>query len=230
MKYSISRVLVAAMFAATAAFCTEAAPRSKSIIIESPSSLPEAAQHGGQAMYLHTTRDDRAILYVEQDQGRTLAIFDVSDPANIKSVAKASIAAPAGYDFVRAAGDSAALIHYRDHSGFALINFKQYKQPVLVETPQMQHPAEAQPLGNNSFLLTSASRPSAGAQDPEYQVVDASNPSAPAVLADVKGVQQTLVRVETGTLFLLGDNGLTVVRRPNVEQDYLSELTQHRGN
>ena len=230
MKHSTSRILVAAIFAATVSFQAQAAVRSKSIIVEPPSDLPELAQRNSEAMYLHETGDGRAILYVEQDHGRTLAIFDVSDPAKIRSLKQVSVDARAPYDFVRAAGDFAAVIHYRDHSGFAVINVKRYKQPVLVATPQLQHPANAESLGSDSLLLASTTHPSAPAGDPQYQVVNFSNPAAPEVMATVKGVTQTLVRPETGTLFLLSDNGLTVVRRPNVEQDYEALLNQKTGN
>jgi hypothetical protein len=56
--------------------------------------------------------------------------------------------------------------------------------------------------------------------------VDVSNPSKPATLATIYGVQERLERQDTGTVFLLGSNGLTVVRRPNVEQEYEIHQTQ----
>jgi len=35
---------------------------------------------------------------------------------------------------------------------------------------------------------------------------------------------------ETGTTFLLGSDGLTVVRRPRVEQEYKAQQLQMEGN
>lgn len=229
MKYGMSKIIVAAIFAAGLGVQADARAASKSIIVESPSDLPELAQRDSQAMYLHETGDGRAILYVEQDQGRTLAIFDVSHPTKIRALKQVSVTARAPYDFVRSASDSEVLIHYRDHSGFALINFKKYNQPLLIQTPELQHPADVQGLGSSSLLLASTTHPSAQPEDPEYQVIDVSNPSDPDV-SNVSGVTQTLERAETGTLFLLSNNGLTVVRRPNVEQEHWTELAQQTGN
>lgn len=228
MKNRIGKIVVAAMFAATASIQADAKPHSKSIVLESASGLPEIAQRNSAAMYLHETGDGRAILYLEQDQGKTLAILDVSDPAAIRALAQVSIDAPSPYDFVQSVKDSAVLIHYRDHSGFAVINFRRFQHPVLTEAPQLKDAADTEVLGYDGLLLASIARPSA--PDPEYKVIDISNPSDPRVLGSIEGVQQRLERTETGTLFLLDSSGLTVIRRPNVEEEYKIELNQQNAN
>jgi hypothetical protein len=220
MKAISTRIFVAAMFAATLIVQAQAKTHSNSVVVESPSDLPEMAQRNSEAMYLHHASNGRTLLYLEQNEGRTLAILDVTDPATIRAVGQVSVAARGPYDFVRAASDSAALIEYRDHSGFAVVNFKKYKNPVLVETPQWQYPANAEVLGRDSLLLASTSVPSTPPQDPQYEVVGVSNPTKPETLATIRGVQERLERRDTGTLFLLGNDGLTVVRRPFVEEDY----------
>ena len=224
MKYTVSKAIIAAIFAASLGVQAEAAKHSKSLVVVSPADLPEAAQRSSEAMYLHETGDGREFLYLEQDKGRTLAILDVTDLAAIRSVGQVQIDAKAPYDFVKTL-DSAALVHYRDGSGFAVINFKKFKQPVLTAAPQLQHPANAEPLGSHALLVASSTHPMAQPEDPEYQVFDVSNPSNPAVLATIKGVHERLERAETGTLFLLGDAGLTVIRRPDVEAEYKIEST-----
>jgi hypothetical protein len=230
MSNTISKMLVAAAIAATVSVQADAWTHSKSIIVQSPSDLPEMAQRNSEAMYLHYTGDGRAILYLEQEQGRTLAILDVSDPAAIRAVAQVPVDARSTYDFVQTLSRSAVLIHYRDHSGFAVIDLKKFKRPVLTETAQFQHAASAEALGNNGLLLASTTHPSPEAEDPDYEVFDVSNPSTPALLATVDGVQQRLERQETGTLFLLGNSGLTVIRRPGVEEEYAADLNLQRGN
>jgi len=214
MKAISAKILVAVVFAATVMVQAQAKTQSKSVVVESPSDLPEIAQRQSEAMYL-----DGTILYLEQNAGRTLAILDVTDPARIRAIGQVSVNARTPYDFVQAASDSAALVEYRDHSGFAVISFKKSKHPVLVET-QWQYPARAETLGSNSLLLASTPTQSVPAPDPRYQVVDVSNPSKPATLATIEGVQERLERQDTGTVFLLGSNGLTVVRRPHVEEEY----------
>jgi len=225
MEYTVSKAIIAAFFAASLGVQAGAATHSKSLVVESPADLPEAAQRSSEAMYLYETGDGRAFLYLEQDKGRTLAILDVTDLAAIRSVGQVQIDAKAPYDFVETLMDSAALVHYRDGSGFAVINFKKFKQPVLTAAPQLQHPANAEPLGSRALLVASSTHPMTQPEDPQYQVFDVSNPSNPAVLATIKGVQERLKRAETGTLFMLGDAGLTVIRRPNLEAEYKIEST-----
>jgi len=225
MKYTISKAMIAAIFAASLGVQAEAATHSKSLVLESPADLPEAAQRSSEAMYLHETGDGRSILYLEQDRGRTLAILDVTDLAAIRAIGQVSLPASSPYDFVEAVRDSAVLIRYRDHSGFAIINFRKVKTPVLTAAPEFEHPAYAEHIGSNGLLLTSATHPVAQAEDPTYELFDTSNPSKPTRLATVDGVQQRLDRTETGTTFLLGKDGLTVIRRPHVEDEYKIEST-----
>ncbi|MCU1244021.1 MAG: hypothetical protein JWO71_4747 [Candidatus Acidoferrum typicum] len=226
MNRSISKILVAATFVAAFSVQGGAVVRTKAIVVEFPSDLPELAQGRGEAMYLHRTNGAQAILYIEQEQGRKLAFLDVTDPASIKAVGQVSIDAPSAYDFVQDLGDSAVLIRYRDHSGFAVISLKNYKQPMLKNEPEYLHPASVQPDGSSGILLVSANRASTPAREPEYEVLSISNPSSPAPLATISGVIQRLDRPSTGTVFLLNDQGLTVVRRLGAEQEHKIENWQ----
>jgi hypothetical protein len=54
----------------------------------------------------------------------------------------------------------------------------------------------------------------------DYQVIDASDPRSPIVLANIQLVQQKIENNDTGTVFLLGADGLTVLRRPHREEEY----------
>lgn len=225
MKHKIGKIMVAAIFAASVSLQANAKTQSKSVVVESPADLPEIAQRKSEAMYLHATGGGQAVLYLEQDNGRTLAILDVSDPGAIRPVGDVTIDARSPYDFVESLSDSAALIHYRDHSGFAVINFKKFKKPVLIEAPQFEHPAQAEAFGDESLILTSMDHPIAQAEDPNYELFDISNPSNPRAIATIDGVTQRMDRPETGTVFMLSNDGLTVIRRPNVEQEYRIENT-----
>jgi len=80
MKDSIKKkTMVVAIFAAILSVQANASVRSKAIVVEFPSDLPELAQGRSEAMYLHHTGNAQAILYLEKDQGRKLAILDVTD-------------------------------------------------------------------------------------------------------------------------------------------------------
>ena len=52
----------------------------------------------------------------------------------------------------------------------------------------------------------------------DYRLVDTSVPLKPTLLITVYGVQATITDPETGATYLVGRDGLTVVRRPEVEQ------------
>jgi hypothetical protein len=192
---------------------------SKAIVVESASDLPELAQRPSEAMYLQHTGAGQAILYLEQDQGRKLAILDVTDPANIRAVGQASINAPSPYTFVQGMDDSAVLIHYRNRLGFAVINFKNYKQPALKNEPDYLHPANAE-----SYASTAA------AGDTQYEVVSISDPASPKPLATIQAVIQRVDREQTGTIFLLTDSGLTIVRCLAAEREHQIAAQQKNEN
>jgi hypothetical protein len=227
MNQSISKILVAAIF--VVAVSVQAEVRSKAIVVESPSDLPELAQGRSEAMYLHHTGEAQAILYLERNQGRNLAFLDVTDPAKIKAVGQVSIDAPSAYDFVQDLADSAVLIRYRNHSGFAVISFKNYKQPVLKGEPEYLHPASVEPDGSSALLLVSANAAAPPPREPDYEVLNISNPSSPTPLATISGVIQRLDRPQTGTVFLLNDQGLTVIRRLAAEREHKIEKWQKRN-
>ena len=225
MNQNIGKIAVAAIF--VVAVNVQSEVRSKAIVVETPADLPELAQGRSEAMYLHRTDAAQAILYLERDQGKKLAFLDVTNPANIKAVGQVSFNTPSAYDFVQDLAESAVLIRYRNHSGFAVISFKNYKQPVLKNEPDYLHPARVQPDGSGGLLLVSgASGTSAPAREPEYEVLNISNPSNPTPLATISGVIQRLDRPSTGTVFLLNDQGLTIVRCLAAEQEHKTEEWQ----
>lgn len=205
--------------------------RSGAMIVEQPSDLPESAQSVTNAMYLHETSAGEEILYLEQRDGKRLAVLDVTDPTRIRTVSQVALDTPAPYDFVRELGDSAALIRYRDNSGVAVLSFKHYKQPSLSSAPALANASTQESPGQTGLLVEST----ATLQQPEsraagYSIVDLSRQANPAVLANVDDVRQHLFLQATGTLFLLNNQGLTVVRQPQVELEHAAELIQLSHN
>lgn len=215
MKLRITKMLLMAIAATVVGNSTQASVRSKNVVIETPADLPELARMPSQAMFLYYTDEAQVILYLEQDQGRTLAILDVTDPSKIKPVGKVTINAPATYDFIQDLDDFRTLIHYRDHSGFALLNFKNYKAPVLTPEPDYLHPATTHADRPSGLLLVTSSSNSNVAAKPietQYEVLNISEDSDPKPLATIQKVIQRVDRPLIGTIFLLTDEGVTVVR------------------
>ncbi len=103
------------------------------VVVMRPTDLPPAAQVSGQAMYLCALNFSR-YLYVEQDNGRRLAVFDVSRPARIKTIAEIELNAPR-FDFLQAVNSDLVLVGIRDllHGSIKLgvLDLQHPKKPVL---------------------------------------------------------------------------------------------------
>jgi hypothetical protein len=231
MNKSLPKLFLASVCFVALGFQTQAAVRSKAIVIEFPSDLPEQAQGPGEAMYLQHRSDGRVVLYVEQEQGQRLTILDVTDPDDIRDIGQVALAAASSFDFIQDLADSTVLIRYRNDSRFAVVSFKNYKEPVLRSEPDYLHPARVHTYGSSGLLLVSGN-PSGTSADREahYEVLSISNLGDPKPLASVRDVIQRLDRRETGTIFLLNDRGVTVVRCLAVEQEYRVQEWQKESN
>lgn len=224
---TLAAVMMMAAIGAQAAVKSHAG----TIIVERPTDLPESAQTPTIAMYLHENSAGEADLYLEQNHGKKLAVLDVTDPASIRTVAQVNLNAKAPFDFVRDLGDSAALIRYRDDSGFAVLSFRNAKHPALAPAPQMADASEYESLGSTALLQESTGTPQETVHSvANYSVVDLSSAAGPSSLDAVEQVSQRFSRPETGTLFLLNPDGLTVVRRTRVEQEYRNDQIQMDHN
>jgi hypothetical protein len=115
---------------------------------------------------------------------------------------------------------SAVLVRFRNNLGEAVLDLHKANTPVLRTISGEQYSGRTEPLGSSAFLMVDEVRMEGRATPRNYQVVDTSNPSNPAVLYTAKLVNCTLTRKETGTTFLLGSDGLTIIRQPQVEQEY----------
>jgi hypothetical protein len=204
-------------------------PHSKAIVVESPLNLPVLAQADAEAMYLHDTTDGSTFLYIEAENGQQLTTLDVTDPARIHRVGQTTIPANSAFEFVKPVGDDDALIQYRNGSGVALLSFRHHKAPVLVNSSALEGTSEA--LGQTALLVTSNEATIHPFHDSRnYKVVDTSNQSQPRLLATIPEVEQRLSKSDTGTLFLLNKDGVTVVRRLRVEKQHQIELEQEAHN
>jgi len=182
-------------------------------------------------MYLHDTNDGKAILYIEAQNGQQLTALDVTNPARIQRTAQTAIPAASVFDFVRSVGDEGVLIRYRNGAGVALLSLKYSKHPVLLNSSALENAETSEALGRTALLVTVSEAAMHPINDPRsYNVVDTSNPSQPEMLATIPAVQQRLAKSDTGTLFLLNKDGVTVVRRLRVEAEHQIELDQEMGN
>lgn len=199
--------------------------QSKTMVVQSASAWPVLGLKDSEAMYLQKTGDGRALLYVESAGGTELTTLDVTDPAKIKRVAETKLDASSAFDFVEPVGNHNVLIRYRDGSGEALLNVKHSNRPVLETASAVAGAEAAEKLGETGLLSASTDVVAPIVQnDPIYTIWDNTKASHPTVLATVPGVTQRLSNEDTGTLFLLSKDGITVVRRLRVEEDHKIEV------
>jgi len=206
-------VLMAAF--ATAAI-THAELASKSIVVLQPQDLPQSAQVAGQSMALHVLENGLTYLYIEQQMGQ-LAILDVTDPAHIQPVGVVKLDATGAFDFGETVNDSAILVSFRDGTGAALLDLRKPKAPVLSPAAAYLEGTRAEKLGQFGLVMANDTKGSGVRVAQDYSIVDASNPGAPQLLGTVKHVKTEIANESMGTTYLLGEDGLTVVRRPAVE-------------
>lgn len=224
MKTHFLTTLAAALLATTSITAHAATKNhSRTIVVQSPFNLPVLAQKDSEAMYLHLAGDGKTLLYIEANSGNDLTILDVTDPARVKRVVQTTVGATSTYDFVKAVGEHNVLLRYRNGSGEALLRLKDYKHPQLVAASALAGTEAAEKLGETGLLTASTAENNFinnSINDPTYKVWDNSKPAHPNVLASIPGVMQRLSKEDTGTLFLLSSDGVTMVRRLRVEEDH----------
>jgi hypothetical protein len=205
--------------------------KSKEIVVLEPADLPEQAQMGGESFFLHATNVGSDYLYIEQQQGVRLTVLDVTDPARIKPVSSVLLKTEGSYDFVRPVSDRAELIRYRQNGNVAVLDLTKAKSPEVRAAPEIMTAfTVTDRLDSTGLLTVSGPADYAVAAPRDFQVIDFATPSNPQVLTTVKQVAHRLTNDETGTTFLLSNQGLTVIRQPQVEEDYREHEAQLSNN
>jgi len=193
--------------------------QTRDIVVVKPASLPELARRHGIAFQLYTASGTGAdYLYIEQHQGERMLVLDVSDPSRIRQVAATPLTVPAPFDFVRPLGASAYLVRFRNSRGIGILDLRRPKAPTLRVLSSIEAAKHTETLSESAILLVDEPPRTQPANPRDYQVVAPSSTANPATLLTVRQVDAETSRQETGTTFLLGADGLTVIRRPSVEQ------------
>lgn len=211
--------VTASLFLAVQAHA-EVRSKTNDLIVVQPKDLPEQAQIPGNSFFLYSDSAGSTYLYVEQQQGAQLTAFDVTDPSKIKVVASTPITGPGAFDFVRPLGRHGELVRFRDNKSVAVLDLHRVKSPMLHTINGLSEGGATEELGESGFLMVNEPYNYVRATPRDYQVVDISSPTEPTLLATVAQVRHKLVKNDTGTTFLLGSEGLTVIRRPRVEDEY----------
>lgn len=162
---------------------------SKEIVVMEPRDLPEQAQLPGNSFFLHSDDAGSTYLYIEQQQGARLTVFDVTDPARIRTVASVPLTVPGTFDFVRPLDGRAELIRFRDSKGVAVLDMHKARKPTLRMVETLANLGMTQPLGESGFLAVNEPYEYVRAIPRDLTVIDTSAPSDPKVLATVRQVK-----------------------------------------
>jgi hypothetical protein len=185
---------------------------------------PISATADAQDLMLHADANGSTFLYLEQQQGAMLSVYDVTNPGSIKLEASVPTGAHKSFDFLSAMGDN-ELIAFRDGSGSGVIDLHEAKAPKLTMIAGVL-PSATEQLGNEGYLASSFQTAGAiatpAARPRSVQVVETSETAR--VVSTVASVTKQVARPETGTTFLLGENGVTVVRQVAMERAYEQRL------
>jgi hypothetical protein len=221
MKNTIKSILAATAMTLVTACAQASTPAKSDFIVQALSTNPALAQNTSQDLLLHSNNNGATYLYVEQQHGAVLSIFDVTNPARMTLAASVPLEARGTYNFVTPIGGSAELIAYRDGSGTAILDLRKVKYPRLNSIARATSvPTEM--LGTAGYLsVRQPAMATAPARLQDVQLVETSH--SPRLITTVTGVSQQVANPQTGTIFLLGNGQITIVRRLDSEQDYAVE-------
>jgi hypothetical protein len=127
-KSTLALGLVAAATVLISTAEAEIRSRSKELVAMEARDLPEQAQAPGNSLFLHSDNAGSTYLYVEQQQGARLSVFDVTDPARIKLVVSTPLTAEGAFDFVRPLGNNAELVYFRDGQKESVLDLRKAKR------------------------------------------------------------------------------------------------------
>jgi hypothetical protein len=217
---SLRRAVIAILATGAIVAQTADARASSHIVVVQPKDLPELARQPGEAMFLHDTIDGKTLLYIEQKSGSQLIILDVTNPAHVTAEGSVQLGARGPFDFVSEVGGRKELIHFRQTRTNAVLDLRKPVAPTLerVQGPTLQ--GQTMLLGSAGFTVVNEADANADVPQPaarDYQVVDTADSNEATLVSTVKQVREEITNDDTGTTFLLADDGLHLIRRPGAE-------------
>jgi hypothetical protein len=218
MKQTIKNILLAATVTFGTIYAHAATLAKSNFIVQPISTNLDFVRNTSEDLLIHDGGDGSTYLYVEQQQGSVLTIFDLTSPDHMKFVKSVPTEARGSYDFVTPVGGSKELISFRDGSGSAVLDLRKAKAPSMTPIEgSASVPTEL--LGTAGYLsLKQHAAPTASAQLRDVQLVETDQ--SPRLVTLVAGVTKQTTRAETGTIFLLAEGKVIVIRRKDAEQDY----------
>ena len=216
LSRAATRLTLATILAGLSVVSVGYANPSNDIVLVPPTNLPTLARQGGEAMFLHDTKDGRIFLYVEQQEGTQLAIFDVTDPARVRGEGSVQLDAPGPFDFVADLGKRGELVRFREGRGEAVLDLR--SDPVLMKVRGLDTRDSTILLADHASRLTGqAFDAPIGQGTRDYKIFQSGESPSDDRVIEVRQVRPDVTNPDTGTTFLLAENGLYLIRRPALE-------------
>jgi hypothetical protein len=150
-----------------------------------------------------------------RQSGARLATFDVTDPVHIKGEGSVHLDASGSFNFDSPLGNQAELVRLLQGEEYAVLDLPRVRDLKLVTVQGLTLPGPTADAENNAFTVTSPTMNAPPALD--FGAIDTVLSYELNRMFDVKQVRAQMMRSDTGTTFMLGENGLYVIRRPAVE-------------
>jgi hypothetical protein len=215
IQMRLRRAAVAVFAIGAVAVGTVCASPSSTVVAAPRTDLPALAPQSGEAMFLHETIDGRVFHYLEQNQGARLATFDVTDPVHIKGEGSVHLDASGSFNFDSLLGNQAELVRFRQGQQDTALDLPRVGAPKLSTVQGLVLPGPIADAENNALTVTSPTMNAPPALD--FGAIDTVLSYELTRMFDVKQVRAQMMRSDAGTTFMLGENGLYIIRRPAVE-------------
>jgi hypothetical protein len=199
MKLTIKSIFVPVAIA-FATICVQASPLAKGdFLVQTLSTSPDFLRNTSEDLMLHDSGDGSTYLYVEQQHGTILSIFDVTNPGRMKLTKSVRTEEHGSYDFVAPLGGSAELISFRNGSGTAVLDLRKEKNPHMTQIGGSSAlPTEF--LGTAGYLSPGEHTTQAVSEQlQDIQLVETDQ--FPRLQTTIHAVKKQITRAETGTIF-----------------------------
>jgi hypothetical protein len=195
--------------AAVVARTVYASPPNPDVVVP-PTDLAALAPQTGDAMLPHFTVDGRIVLYIEQNQEARLAAFDVTDPLRIEGEGSEHLGASRLFDFVFPEGHQAESVRFPQGQEDEVLDLPSVGAPTLLAAHGLTLPGSM----TDALTVTQPTMDASPALD--FGAIDPVLTYEFNRLFDAKRVHAQMTRTDTGTSFMLTEDGLYVTKRPAV--------------
>lgn len=107
-----------------------------------------------------------------------------------------------------------------------MLDFHKVRVPTIKVVQGLKLQGSMDRLGDDGFIIVNQVNVQSASNVRDYQVVETANSQEPNRVFDVEQVREEITNDDTGTTFLLTADGLYLIRRPTVEENFKTQMDQ----